>query len=420
MLGPPGASRSLGLVALERRRRELAEVVLVEVVVVLVLPCEHVQELGVLVVLQCERVQELGVLVVVDVVVLVEIIGLVAVEGVDPDDAIEVGESLGGVGLVGLVDVDGLGEPLPRLVLPAGGQQCIGEGELQPRGPRLGARRRQLRALQRDDGSVELTEVAAGARGDDAHLHPTGPVEPVDLVRTRHGDGALRTTETPLAVGHDRPVAVRARYPPSRTELREGVGVLTCGVRRDACSLPDDGQPAAAGDGRLRVLPGQVGTVLEQPRRHDEVARDDLRGLRRERAQVATDRLVELLPCHVGRDRGTHRTGRTRPTVVAGAATVVARGTPAVVEAARAAPVRAIPVGTLGTVTLRAIAVGTRRAVVVGTRGTVTGGTPLTTLRAVAVGTLRAVAIRARRAVLVGTRTPVTGGTPRPPCGRSP
>ena len=259
---------------------------------------------------------------------------VVAVEGVDPHDAVEVGEPLGRVGLVGVVHVDRLGEPLAGLVLATGGEQRVGVRELQSCRPRLGARRLELRALQRHDGGVELAEVASSAGRHDAHLDAAGPVEPVDLVGAGHRDGPLRAAEAALAVGHDRPVAVRAGDTTGGAELRERVGVLPGRVRRDAGSLTHDGETPATGDGRLRVLPRQVGPVLEQARRHHQVARHDLGRLERQRAQVAADRLVELLPGHVRRDRRTGRAGRAHVAIA-----------PVVVVAPTTAAVGAVVVG---------------------------------------------------------------------------
>ena len=111
---------------------------------------------------------------------------VVLVEGVDELHAVQLGEPVGGVRAAVLVGLHGLGEPLARLVLTPGGEQRVGVGVPQPRGPGLHGAGGQLRALQRHDGRVELPHVPPGTGRDEPHLDLAGLVELLHLGLAGH------------------------------------------------------------------------------------------------------------------------------------------------------------------------------------------------------------------------------------------
>src|SRR3954447_25799039 len=131
----------------------------------------------------------------------------------------ELGEPLLRIGLTTVIDRGDRLEPAARLLAPGRSQQGIGVGVPEPCGPRLELVAVERRALERNDGGVVLTSVAARAGDDDAELDLRRPLEPLDARIPGQGKRAVRTAEPTLAVRHHRQGAGVAGDPAGRAEL---------------------------------------------------------------------------------------------------------------------------------------------------------------------------------------------------------
>jgi hypothetical protein len=164
--------------------------------------------------------------------------------------------------------------------------------------------------LQRDDGSVLLTEVAAGTRFDDEHLDPVLDVESPDLRQRRDGKRAFRPPDGSLAVGDDRQVLVRPREPPSGAQLGERLGIVAGAISGEAGGLTDDADPGGKSTRPEGLLPRSLRVLVDEPADHDEVPGHLLRGVGAQPGQPGPHVTIELRP---GDLLGDERTLRNRP-----------------------------------------------------------------------------------------------------------
>lgn len=118
------------------------------------------------------------------------------------------------------------------------------------------------KALQGDHGGIVLAEVPAGAGLDDGQLDAPVSVETLGLGRTYEVDGPLGTTETALAVGHDRQVRLRTRHPPGRPQVAQRLREVSGPVGDDAGGLPYDADASREPARHLGVLVCLIGIIL--------------------------------------------------------------------------------------------------------------------------------------------------------------
>ncbi len=217
----------------------------------------------------------------------------VFVVGVEERHALQLREPVAGVGLTVVVHLCCPREPVDSLLLVAGRQQGIRVGVAKTRRPWCVVDP-ELRDAQRQHGRVGLAEVRAGPRSNHPQFDAGRAVEAVDVRRCGDGQRPLRTAEATLAVGEYRQVLVGPRHPASRTQFRQRFGIATgrigCHSHRLAHAR-DAGGCAAGGNG---VLIRELGVLVEQAPRHDEVT-SDLGGVGRgEGPQLLADVSVEL------------------------------------------------------------------------------------------------------------------------------
>src|SRR5271163_1562294 len=131
----------------------------------------------------------------------------------------ELADSVLGIGDTLDVGLGGVQEPLHCLRGAVEGQQGVCVGVEQPGSDGAGAGRVQLRSGQDVQRLLELTEVGAGAGGDDAHLVGFVAGELGRLGPARQLERPFRTTEAALAVGYQRKQRRLAAHPACRPQL---------------------------------------------------------------------------------------------------------------------------------------------------------------------------------------------------------
>ena len=88
-------------------------------------------------------------------------------------------------------------------------------------------------------GSIQLAKVRTGAGGHDGQFNLAGCVEVVGFLGTCDVEGAVGTSQAPLAVGHDGQVHVGAADPAVGAEFPQGFAVVARGVGGQAHGFAD-------------------------------------------------------------------------------------------------------------------------------------------------------------------------------------
>jgi hypothetical protein len=228
---------------------------------------------------------------------------LAVVEGVDELDTVQLREPVRSVRAAILVGLDGLGEPLTRLVLTPGREERVGVRVPQARGPRLYGAGGQLGALKGHDGRVELPHIPPGTGRHEPHLDLPGLVQLVHLGRPGHVQRLLGPAHTALAVGHDGPQVDVPGHAPRGPELGEGLAVLLVRVRGEAGRFPYGGDARRQPQGHLGVPVRPFGVFVDEPGDHHEVLGDILGERLGQALQLLPYVLVDLLAGDVLGDR---------------------------------------------------------------------------------------------------------------------
>lgn len=187
-----------------------------------------------------------------------------------------------------------MAEPCGGLVLPTGRQQHLRVRVVQP--CRLLAHRRRIGSgvLEGHQGGIELAHVHPRTGFDDAQFHEVLTGDLAGLLPPGELDGLLRALETPLAVGHHREQTGTSRDPSGRTQFPEGLGPLTGPVGEHSEGLPDDAYPPGAILRGPPVGEGQLGIVVHEMHRRDQVPSHQLGVRLVQPTEVPPDLHVEI------------------------------------------------------------------------------------------------------------------------------
>src|SRR5271166_874531 len=202
------------------------------------------------------------------------------------------------------VDVGGRGaqEPLQRLLATVKRQQCLRVRVEQPCRSRPGARRVQLRCGQDLQGLFELTEVGAGAGGDNAQLVGFVAAELGRLSPARQLKRPLGPAEAALAVDNQRKQRGLAAHPARRAQFGKRLRPVTTLIGRDPARFPDGGDTPRAGAGGPRVAQRGFRIVVDQLACGDQVAGNRVGGGPVQSAELAPDLGRQLLCFDISRD----------------------------------------------------------------------------------------------------------------------
>ena len=166
----------------------------------------------------------------------------------------------------------GLALPFGGFGGAAGGRQRVSIGAEQPGAVGKGAVDVQLRDFQFGNRGVELSEVGAGAGGDDGQFHLARGVEILGFLGAGHVQGTVRAAKATFAVGHDRQVHVGAADPAVGPEFPKRLAIVAGCVGGQADSFADGREASAAAAGRQGMLEGKLRLLVQKASGHDEVA----------------------------------------------------------------------------------------------------------------------------------------------------
>ena len=186
-------------------------------------------------------------------------------------DAVELEESLVGVGGPVLVGGGRRQEPVASLVAALHREQEIRVRVPEPRRPRLDPAPVETGALQGHQGRVELAQVAASAGLDDAHLRLGGRRQRLRPRGLRQPERPVGAAERPLGVGEQRQRRVVTGHPAGGAQLGDRLGPLPRRVGRLADGLPDHCDPGAQRACGSRLRESGLRVVVDEPAGGDQV-----------------------------------------------------------------------------------------------------------------------------------------------------
>ena len=191
--------------------------------------------------------------------------------------------------------------PLRRLVGAAQLFEHRGARSEQPRAPFEGAIGVELRDVELLKRALGLAEIEACPRHGDRQLHTDRSVQRGAVHRATHLEGAVGAADAPLAVDHERDLVVASRDAPVGAQLAQRESEIARRIGRDRERLPDDRDAPGTSRRRQCMLVRQRGVLVDELRRHRQVARDLVGVLLAQRLQ--------LVACAVGRSCGVTSSG---------------------------------------------------------------------------------------------------------------
>ena len=135
-------------------------------------------------------------------------------------EVVEILVALGSIGLAVDIRTGRTSEPGEGLVLPAGLQQRVRVGVVEPGVFRPDSLAGEFRALQCYYRRIGQTLITANAGLDDAELDLGVVISPARVWTSHDVECPVRAAKSPFAVGHERQVTTAAREPARGPELR--------------------------------------------------------------------------------------------------------------------------------------------------------------------------------------------------------
>ncbi len=206
-----------------------------------------------------------------------------------------------------------LGATLPRGSL-LGAPEFLedgGAGREQAGTPRERAVRVEFGDVELLQGALRLAEVQPCARHRDRELHADLGRQGAPVDGATDLEGAVGTTDPPLAVDEQCDLVVAAGDPAIGAQFAHGKGEVPERVRGDRDGLTDDRDASGAAGCRERVLVRELRVVVDEACGHREMTGDLLGVLLAEGLQFIARSPVEILRRHVGGQRRCRRTDTT-------------------------------------------------------------------------------------------------------------
>lgn len=188
----------------------------------------------------------------------------------------QVCRTVGGVGLIFVVDLGCRTEPLNGFLDPVRGLQRIGVGVPKPGTPRLRVLDVETAAFQHRQRGVELIEIAPGAGHHDQQFGPGARVELRNCRVIKRLQGPFRTAERSFTIGHHGYIAGIAGDPARCSQLRQRLGPFFGVISGQAGSFADGGDPRTAAAGSSGVFQGRFGIGIDQLAGGDQMCPDEL------------------------------------------------------------------------------------------------------------------------------------------------
>lgn len=192
-----------------------------------------------------------------------------------------------------------LATPGRRFLCPPNGFQRVCVGPEQARTVAEGTVLRKLRNFEGSHGSVELAKIRPCSSNNHRQLNLACGVKRRSILGAREIKGTVRPSEPAFAIGHERKMRIRSADAAVGAEFPESFTVMAGRVRGNSDGFADDREAATAPAGRKCVLERQLGVILDQAPRHNQVLGYPKGAALLEITDLGTRDLVELTPCDI-------------------------------------------------------------------------------------------------------------------------